>query len=610
MPLSSLELVPVPGVPRPALLAGAGLLGVLAVGVVVAVAVPGERVPSGVSVSGIDVGGLPRAEAEARLREGLAERATAVVQLRAAGEAVTLDPAKSGLSLDLPATVERAVSTGPLGRAAALVGADREVSPVVEVDEVALSAQLQQVAAEFDRQPVEGSITFDEQAAPTPVQPVVGRVLDVEGAVDAVREQWLSDPSSRIEVPVDVSRPRTGDQEVQRALDEVAKPAVAAPVTVDVEGKPLVVEPRDIAKALRLEPGADGMLVPRLLEPDLYEQVRFRLRTVGEPPVDATFDVSSGTPVLVPSEDGRSVSPPDLARAVQGVLTAPAPRTASASLSVVPARITTAQARTLGVREMIGTFTTKHPCCRPRVENIHRIADILDGYVVLPGEEFDLNAVVGPRDEARGFVPAPQILEGEFVDAVGGGISQFATTLFNAVFFSGLQDVTHTPHSYYISRYPPGREATVSFPKPDLIFRNDSPNGVLIDTSYTGTSITVTFWGAKRFDEVKALAGPRTRIRDFETRYVQRPDCTRTAGGKGFDILVTRVFVDGGVEVRREEFQTRYLPEPRFICGPPPRSKARRPSSTPGVTAGSAGAGGAGGSPAPVPVAPAPSPAG
>ncbi len=592
-----------PGVPRPALLVGAGLLGVLAVGAVVAVAVPGQRVPSGVSVSGLEVGGLSRAEAEARLREGLAQRATAPVQLRAAGEAVTLDPAVAGLSLDLPATIDRAVSAGPLGRAVALVGAEREVPPVVAVDAVALSAQLKRVAAGFDRQPAEGAITFNDEGAPVPVQPVVGRVLDVEGAVDAVREGWLDNAAERIEVPVELRRPRTTAEEVQRALDDVAKPAVAAPVTVDVAGKPLVVEPRDIARALRLEADPAGRLLPRLLEPDLYEQVRFRLRTVGEPPVDATFDVSSGTPVLVPSKDGRSVSPPDLAKAVQGVLTAPAPRTASAPLTVVPPRVTTAKAGTLGVREMIGTFTTKHPCCRPRVENIHRIADILDGYVVLPGEEFNLNAVVGPRDEARGFVPAPQIFEGEFVDAVGGGISQFATTLFNAVFFSGLQDVTHTPHSYYISRYPPGREATVSFPKPDLIFRNDSPHGVLIDTSYTGTSITVTFWGTKRFDEVKALAGPRTRIRDFETRYVQRPDCTRTAGGKGFDILVTRVFVDNGIEVRREDFMTRYLPEPRFICGAPPRS-ARRPSPSPGATTSRAPV-----APAPVaPGSPAPAP--
>jgi vancomycin resistance protein YoaR len=99
------------------------------------------------------------------------------------------------------------------------------------------------------------------------------------------------------------------------------------------------------------------------------------------------------------------------------------------------------------------------------VTNIHRIADIVDGHVVRPGETFSLNGFVGRRDRARGFVPAPVILNGRFVDDVGGGVSQFATTLFNAVFFGGLQDLTHTPHIYYISRYPAGRGATVSFPQ-------------------------------------------------------------------------------------------------------------------------------------------------
>jgi vancomycin resistance protein YoaR len=203
------------------------------------------------------------------------------------------------------------------------------------------------------------------------------------------------------------------------------------------------------------------------------------------------------------------------------------------------------------------------------VQNIHTIADIVDGYVVLPGETFSLNAVVGKRDTARGFVQAPQILRGEFVKEVGGGVSQFATTLFNAVFFSGLKDVQHTPHSYYISRYPPGRESTVSYPEPDFRFQDDAPTGVLITTAYTARSITVTFWGTKRYD-VEAETGPRTRIRPYEKQYVTRDDCTPASGAEGFDIVVTRVFKQAGRVVKREPFKTRYKPEPNFICGPPP----------------------------------------
>jgi vancomycin resistance protein YoaR len=157
------------------------------------------------------------------------------------------------------------------------------------------------------------------------------------------------------------------------------------------------------------------------------------------------------------------------------------------------------------------------------------------------------------------------ISDGDFVDSVGGGVSQFATTLFNAVFFAGLKDVEHHPHSYYISRYPAGREATVSHPWPDLKFTNDSPYGVLIDTSYTGTSITVSFWSTKRYD-VTSVSGPRTRFRSFETKHETRADCHASAGAPGFDIDVWRVFSQGGREVKREALHTRYLPEPHVVC--------------------------------------------
>ena len=94
------------------------------------------------------------------------------------------------------------------------------------------------------------------------------------------------------------------------------------------------------------------------------------------------------------------------------------------------------------------------------------------------------------------------------------------------------------------------------------------------------TPITVAFWGAKRFDEVASVTGPRTRLRDFTTQYVQRPDCTASAGGTGFDIVVTRVFRKGGREVGREDFRTRYKPEPKFVCGPPPGAP-RTPTPAP-----------------------------
>ncbi|MDP8927099.1 MAG: VanW family protein [Actinomycetota bacterium] len=113
------------------------------------------------------------------------------------------------------------------------------------------------------------------------------------------------------------------------------------------------------------------------------------------------------------------------------------------------------------------------------------MADIVEGAVIEPGEHFSLNGHMGRRTRARGFVAAPVIVEGEFEEEVGGGVSQFATTFFDAAYFSGIQIDEFQQHSYYISRYPMGRESTIYYGLIDVAVTNDSPYGILVHTSYT-----------------------------------------------------------------------------------------------------------------------------
>ena len=168
------------------------------------------------------------------------------------------------------------------------------------------------------------------------------------------------------------------------------------------------------------------------------------------------------------------------------------------------------------VPQLIGQFTTFHPCCESRVTNIHLMAATIDGMVVSPGESFSINATVGERTSGKGYVPAPAIIGGEVYCCdhpanIGGGVSQVATTLFNAVFFAGLEDVFHQPHSLYISRYPMGREATLRWTAPDLVFRNDTSTPVTIDMSYSDTSLTATLYGDNEGRQVRnGLAGTAT----------------------------------------------------------------------------------------------------
>lgn len=149
---------------------------------------------------------------------------------------------------------------------------------------------------------------------------------------------------------------------------------------------------------------------------------------------------------------------------------------------------------------LVSRFTTYHSCCEPRVTNIHVMARELDGWIVLPGETFELWDVIGPPRESEGYVPAPILLNGEGYCCdhplnIGGGTSQFGTTLYNAVYWGAYDEVKHKPHSKYISRYPVGVEATLGYPDLTVDFVNDTWNPIYINTSYTSTSITVEFWG-------------------------------------------------------------------------------------------------------------------
>jgi vancomycin resistance protein YoaR len=152
----------------------------------------------------------------------------------------------------------------------------------------------------------------------------------------------------------------------------------------------------------------------------------------------------------------------------------------------------------LGVVEKVAQFTTNHPSGAPRVTNIHRMADIVQGAIIEPGDTFSVNDYVGPRTVAKGFVSAPIIGEnGYFTDDVGGGVSQFATTLFNAAFFAGLEIPVYQAHGIYISRYPYGREATLDYGNIDLQIRNNTPYGILIWPTYTDSSITVSLYSTR-----------------------------------------------------------------------------------------------------------------
>ncbi|WP_448616362.1 VanW family protein [Modestobacter sp. URMC 112] len=554
-------------------------------------AVSSGDVPRGTVVAGLDLGGLSPAAASERLTEDLAPRMTADHPLVADDVQAVLHPPAAGIALDVPATVD-AVDDQPLNPWTRLttVFSDRTVDPVVTEDETALAAQLEQLAAQVDRAPVDATIAIDGTDAQV-VEPVAGRTLDRDGAAAEITEALAAggDPATPIVLPVEVAEVRVDAAEAQRVLDETVTPGLSAPVTVrGADGADSVEIPVEaIAAALTFEPQDDGTLATAVDPAALQAEMGDAFEPFGSPAQDARFEVSGDSISVIPSVDGQGIDPAVLAEQLLPVLAEEAPRSVTATLGPVPATFTTEQAEALGIREEVSSFTTNFTNAASGT-NIRVAAEKVDGAIVRPGETFSLNTATGPRGAAQGYVPAGVISNGTFTTGIGGGVSQFATTMFNAVFFAGLEDVYHKPHSYYISRYPAGREATVYEGAIDLQWRNDTETGIYVQTEWVPGALTVRFWGTKYYD-VESISSERYAVtQPVVQEKVDDGSCSPQGGSTGFGITVTRVFKDAatGAEVRREDFRTRYAAEPVIRCVPPPPPAEGAPDAAPATPTG------------------------
>ncbi|MCL4293065.1 MAG: VanW family protein, partial [Acidimicrobiia bacterium] len=299
------------------------------------------------------------------------------------------------------------------------------------------------------------------------------------------------------------------------------------------------------------------------------------LAAIETAPVDATFAVDGASVSVVPSTPGRKA---DL-EAVGDAIARGSHRVTAPVVEKQPAH-DTAWARKLNITELVSSFTTHYPCCPPRVANIKRAVATLDGAIVEPGEVFSLNERLGPRTAEKGYVKAPAIAgDLSYFEDYGGGVSQVSTTLFNATFFGGYEDVSHAAHSLYISRYPMGREATINWPGLDNKFRNDSKSGVLIKAWAGSTSITVSYYGNKEGRTVRAEGPNILETIEPTTEYVEDPtvppDEEREvqSGYRGYVVENFRIISRPGREDVRQRFVVRYSMRPRKIArAPAPRA--------------------------------------
>jgi vancomycin resistance protein YoaR len=546
----------------------------------VGVAMTRGKIQHGTSIGGVNIGGKTVAQAKALLRSQLEAKAETPIPVTADELKTTIVPAQAGMTLDIDKSVAQ-IGAASLSPASILKGFAKGTSHqlVLDVDKAKLNATIAAIAAKVDRPVSEGTISY-KGVTPVAVNPVIGRTVDKAKAAAAVEARFRSLATGpAIAFPVTTTNPKTSQAQIDAALTQAAQ-AVAGPLHLTYTTTTVDVPPETLAAALTWTAQADGS-VTAVADPAKVATT-FMPLLAGVPsakPQDAKIALVGGKPQITPSVSATAPDGNKLASLVPAALLTPT-RTIVVPAKTTDPAFTTADAEKLGIKQLIGSEdpnggATPHPCCRPRVHNITLIAGIVNNAIVLPGQTFSLNAYVGPRTAAGGFVPAPEISAGAEKEAVGGGVSQFATTMFNAAYFSGMKILEHHPHSFWISRYPPGREATVSWPSPDLKWQNDSPYGVLVQAWDDGTHTHVRFWSTPYWD-VAYSSSPETHQTTPTTTYETADElsgkqkCVATVAETGFDITIFRTRSHAGVAQPQESWFHRYIPQPLHICKPNP----------------------------------------
>lgn len=439
------------------------------------------------------------------------------------GEETPTDAAALGVTLDEQAMIDSAMDVGrsgslftrPFSWAKSFVS-HRSVSPVYTVSETQISGALQAIQnleTEDSSTPMEPQVELtDGQFVVVPGRP--GTDLDVsQAATDllaAIDDSDDPDEAITLDTTTADVAPSIPDEQAQELAD-TANDLTESGVTLRAEGSQETLSTDQLRSWLTpvLTEDRQGLDFDSETAGTAVTELFGHLNTK---PEDASISLAGGKPSIKPSQQGKSCCGEDVGSRVWETLES-GQTDLEIEVKVEEPERTTEEVEGWGIKEPVGGnrawrggqgdvggpkpgFTTFEVGSGGRAHNIRRMANEVNGAVIPPGGSFSINDHVGARQCPPYRADAGAIREGELIEECGGGTSQFATTMFNAAYWAGLDISGYKSHSRYFDRYPRGREATMGAPGSglDVVVTNNTPYGVLIQTSNEGDTVTVTLW--------------------------------------------------------------------------------------------------------------------
>jgi vancomycin resistance protein YoaR len=558
------------GLPLLALAAAAGLI----VGLVFAGS--SSSLAPGVRIAGVDVGGLTPGRARALLERRARALENVPVAFTAGSRTFRIKPSELGVSVNWAAAIADAQHQGsgfgPLRGFRRLdvrfFGAD--VQPSTRVWSSALDLELARLAAAIDRPAKQASIRL-HGLTPVVLPDQTGEALDRKAAASVLVRALASFDRGTVGLPVRLDAPRVTAADLAPVAARI-RTALSGPVRLALGPTRWRVSRYQLARLL--EPPSGGARKLRIGGAAADDYFVALSRAVGTPPGDAGFAVDGSSVRIVPSRPGLVLDVPTTARRLLAAALTPAPALRVARVAVAteqPSR-TTAQARAMGVTGLVSSYETYFGGVPNRIHNVQLVAHLVDEQLIAPGKEWSFNGATGERSAQKGFLEAPVIINGELQTALGGGVCQVSTTVFNAAYDAGLSITARTNHALYISHYPQGRDATVNYPDVDLRFVNDTPHWLLMRTFVSSSSLVVSLYGTPQHRKVESQTSPLVVVAPPPVQKV--PDPTLPKGKKVVEddgvpaqrtSVERKVYAADGKLLHDDTFYSSYRAEPKIV---------------------------------------------
>lgn len=558
-----------------------------------------DTLPATLTVEGVDVSGRSVDEAAPVLEAAFAERAQREITVAVEGNEATIVPADAGYAYDVDATLDELteLTFEPAALWSRLFG-KAAVSAEQTIDQDVASEAIAGLAEQLTFDPTEGAVAFDG-ASVDYTAPVNGFTLDQDALAEQLAAEWLSD-TTVLEASGDVEAPGVSAEQWEQFVADTAEPLVADAYTVTADGMTAQLAPEQLAAAADVlvqeadakdgaeetaaaapsesaaadaatgEPQNDHpvlLLDAEALTDSLAENNPDFASTNEDATVRLAGSAGSGRPEVVPGETGRGVNGEQVVDAILADLAGEQARAVTVELHEVEPKVTTEDAEAWDVTHTVADYATPYPAHDgPRTANLRVGAERINGTVVMPGEEFNLNALLAPITAANGYHQSGVVESGVTTTALGGGLSQIATMAYNAGFLGGMEIVEHKPHSRWFDRYPRGRESTYWEGQINVRWKNDTDAPVIVEMWLADSQVHTRLWGSDYYDVTTSTSEPYNYTASPTIRNNDSQCIPESGGRQGFTVDVHRTKTPPSGEAIQESWRWAYSGWPTVIC--------------------------------------------